>query len=223
MRLIPIKDALTFSPEENVPSVRGKVKEIYKPSTGSSDKGEWSFQNLVIVDESGQIKVKLKDREPLPLDYKGRVILISCKEGDKGLSGVKIKEDEYRGKIDKVLWVTPSATIDRVEGSAPAAPQQAQANGHVEQPKSEAPKQNGNGNGQPDSVKHVRHSLNRMANLYLHCMEAGNYVRSQWEAAHQVKMSEEQFQACVSSLYIQGSRDNLYDGLPIGSFDKQRK
>lgn len=226
MRIVNISDVLQYTAGETVPSVRGLVAGIFARTTGQNSNGDWSFQNLTLKDSTGEIKVKLKDCDELPLTLKGKQVILSCNEGQHGLTGVKAQDDEYRGKVSRILWVTKSHHIEVVDGQQ----QQAPATRQSEPPPQSAPARqpahdpvpapvNGNGHDQ----KAVKLALNKYANLYLHCLEAGLYVRSTFDAAHhqeQTVMTDDQFQACVSAIFIQATRDFLAGSVETGKFAK---
>ncbi len=91
----------------------GKIKKRYARIAKENDRGPYSFENLDLTDATGsEIKAKLKDCEPLPAEMTvGKSISILAHKGDKGWTGVKAKDDEYKGKVSRILWITPSAVI----------------------------------------------------------------------------------------------------------------
>lgn len=224
MRIVPINQILTeLQDGEVVPSVRGLITEVYDPNSGQNDNGPWSFQNLKLKDQSGEIKVKLKDCEPVPKNMKGRTVVIACNDGPHGLTGVKASDDEYRGKTSRILWVTKSAHItlaDEPQQQAAPAPQSkpaTQTGGQAKPPPPRDMPPNGNGHHGPEPVK-VR--LNKLANLYLRCLDAGMYVAKTYEEHTQCPMPPEQFQTCVSSLFIQATRDGYHLEEQKGAYQK---
>lgn len=226
LRTITVPQALELSTGELVPSIRAVVSDIGKRYSGTNDHGDWSLQNITLKDGvTGQtIKAKVNDREEIPASWKGGTVLMVCKNSDKGLTGLKIDEDDYRGKKSKVIKVTPSATImpDGASGATtPPAPQAAPPAQPVTPParttevpaatQEAPPSHDGNGN---DPVKVARKALARAANLYVLCTDAGSYVKEQLKARHAVEMTDAQYQACVSALFINASRDQLDSAMP---------
>lgn len=243
MRTVTIADVFNLDHGETIPSIKGRIAEINRLNKGTNDKGEWSIQNITLTDPSGAVKVKLLNRDELPMNWKGRTVYMFCHEGDKGMTGLKAKDDDYRGKVTRIVSVTPTAHIEEADSQneqshpdpdpaatsrmqrnepprqnpppTPQQPNQRQTTPPAPSQPAQPPPQNGhatNGNGIGDVKKH----LNRMANLYICCLEAGQYVKHQWKQGHEVDMSDDQFQACVSSMFIQASRENLYNAMPIG-------
>ena len=71
------------------------------------------------------------------------------------------------------------------------------------------------GGGSDEST--VRERLNKYANLYAHCLVAGTYVKKTY-AELGGQMTDEQFQACVSALFINASKDGLQGLVATGMF-----
>lgn len=237
MREVPIADIYKLGHKEILPSVRGVLIELVPMKQDKNSKGPWSIQKGVIRDSTGEIAVKFMNRfRELPQSLINREILISCKEGDRGMTGVYSYDDTYPGETSRIVEVTATALIDDADGrsSDDQPPANQNRGGQHQQPptrtgtsqpaQSQPTKQATNKPASPapatngGAVGDVKRTLNRMANLYLHCLEAGSYVAGTYDSIHDAKMTDEQFQACVSSLFIQATRENLYRELPIGSF-----
>lgn len=246
MRVLTVEDCLALDPGETIPSVKGKICALFERKTGTNSTGEWSLQNGELMDASGKIKFCLVNREELDQSWRGRTVYIQCHEGDRGMTGVKLKEDDYRkveGIVKKMISITATAQIDIAEGSSQrqAAPAPAPAKSNAQPKQTAAPAQpaakptqrqtapmqqrtavliaaSAQPSTAPSNDAAVRKALNKLANLYLHCLMAGSYVRGQWEANIGGRMTEEQFQACVSSIYIQATRMMLDGQLAAGSF-----
>jgi hypothetical protein len=62
-----------------------------------------------------------------------------------------------------------------------------------------------NGNGKTAEVR-----LAHYAKAYLRCIDAAVYVKVEYERKHGVSMTPDQFQACTSTLFIAGQKDNLF-------------
>lgn len=70
-------------------------------------------------------------------------------------------------------------------------------------------------------VAHCKRELNKIANGYLFCLAAGEYVRGEWDKGHPDRpMSDEQFQATVSTIFIAADRRMLFTDIPTGSIEK---
>ena len=120
MKVSTIQDILTM--EEGLPVLcaRGKIVKLYKPKTGESDKGPWSFQSGLLSDGQSSVKFTLNSREELPQTFLNKQVVLTAQNGNHGWTGLKTKDEEYNGKVTRVLWVTPTADIQIVtEGGQP--------------------------------------------------------------------------------------------------------
>lgn len=94
----------------------GKVKSVFEYQTGEKKDGEpWTVQTLILSDPNDpdeKITVKVWDKDEIPeKKIKGRIVHIYAKHGDKGFSGVYIKEDSYKGKTSTQLRLTATGTL----------------------------------------------------------------------------------------------------------------
>jgi hypothetical protein len=122
MRVIPISDILAMDHDDTVDSVVGQITKIWKRNAGNNSNGDWSLQNLTLRDQTGEIKVQLKDRDNLGPEWLNRTVSIFCNQGQRGKTGVKAKDDTYKGQTTRILSVTPTAHVELHEENAPAQP-----------------------------------------------------------------------------------------------------
>ena len=220
MRIVPIKEIFGLESGETVPAVKGTIKNVYDQSKGTNAHGDWKLQNIVVADGTGEIKVKLADRDPIPLAWKGKQALIECNDGGKGLTGIKAKDDDYRGKVSRILSVTASAHVNLVDGQAgppvqqapPALQPPAQAPARTPAPsapqQSAASQNHGNGHGSK-----VAQAAAERARDYYRVMEAVETMREAWATKHpQAVMTDAHFQAACSTVFIQLQRDGVING-----------
>jgi hypothetical protein len=97
------------------------LTSIYQHKTGTSDKGPWSYQDAVLKDETGVIKMKFWGREPWPQAAKGKVIQLSSVKGAHGWTGLTKKTNSYKGVDTPFLNVTATAEI--IDFNAEAEPE----------------------------------------------------------------------------------------------------
>lgn len=220
--VIPISQLLQANSGFIPPCVRGIVTDVFDQTSGTNEHGDWKIQNIWIKEGESKIKVKVTDREALPKSLKGHGVVITCKEGDKGLTGMKVKEDNYRGKSSIILSVTPTATIEwdgmgnghaqapstePAPHTPPPTPPPAQMPPTANPPGNTAPS-NGATNGNKVSVQ-----AKKRARDYFRVMEAAHELRLAWNAAHaDFPMTAEQYQAAVGTLYITLQRDGVING-----------
>ena len=110
-RIVPLSEALRMDPGEQLPAIRGKVVKVGKYFSGQSAKGPWSFQTLVIEDGGTKADVKFKGRDQIAPDAVGKVAFVVANNGERGLTGVRVEDDEYNGKKTRIVLVTPSAEL----------------------------------------------------------------------------------------------------------------
>ena len=60
----------------------------------------WRIQNLTVRDATGEIKVKLTDRDEVPASWKDRPVIIG---------GGKRRDDEYKGRVTPIVAVQADA------------------------------------------------------------------------------------------------------------------
>ncbi len=112
MKVTTSNEAFDMPDDAPVFAFKGTVKTVLKYNTGENEHGKWSFQSLVLVDPSGvEINAKLKDRDTFPANLKGKLVYFLSHQGDKGWSGVKTKDDTFKGNTTRILWITPTAEV----------------------------------------------------------------------------------------------------------------
>lgn len=127
MNVLKVADVLGREIDEVIPAMCGTVKRVYKRQSGTSTKGPWSVQNVVLTSGASEITVSCWGREEMTEGaMKGRVLYIEAAKNAKGQwSGVKVEEHDYEGKKSKRVKVGESATLtlhdaDTASASAPA-------------------------------------------------------------------------------------------------------
>lgn len=224
MRLVSVKEALGYGSGEVIPSIKGRLSEVWPRKSGTNANGEWSIQNLTIKDDGGELKLMVTGRDEIPKTHKGRLVYLSCKEGDKGMTGLKVEDEEYRGKTTRKLKVTPSASVDFLDGNGTQPQTSDNDVGNVEPPQQPPPApqpqakptngnghSNGNGNGGDENP--VSQAALRRCQDYWRVMDRVHTMRLKWDERHpEHRLSPEHFQAAVSTVYIQLQRDGVING-----------
>jgi len=221
---------------EKVPSVKGKISNIYDQTTGQNNYGDWAIQNIEICDPAdpkAKIKVKLFDQQEVPKVWRNKLIYLECVEGDKGIKGIEIAKDTYKLKEGapprKMLEVRRDAQISLAEAEPPPASQAAApAASQGEQPAGAAQAQPARPAGKtPDqafaeSQRHVADAmkfLNRRANSYELVMRAVDYLARR-RSDQGKAITPDHYQAICASLYISLDRAGMVDPIPTGVLDK---
>lgn len=247
MRLIPIPTLLEMEEEEAVPAFRGTIKRVFGRSTGSNDHGEWSLQNLIVTEPGAdkvEIKVKLKDQPEIPEKAKGRSLYVESNRGERGMTGIKIKVENYQGKPRKYVHVTKTAAVTLLDrnaanpapnaGSEDRAPvgspeEQGEAPRAKAQPQNPAPQnpapaaaaapqnppKSADGKPKRDPKQHEAElTLIQQANLWRRCLAVMHKTADDYFAATGERLDGETIRSGTSTLFIQGARDGLYRSMP---------
>src|SRR5438034_2202028 len=127
---IPLAAVASLPNETPVECVAATVMKIGDYYDGHNEIGPWSFQNGELQEGTTKLRAKFKNREPADARLRGKVVYFSQgKNGDGKLSGLMAFDDEYKGKVRRVLLVEAAAAIDGTQAATPppqpaAAPQQ---------------------------------------------------------------------------------------------------
>lgn len=235
MRIVPLQEVLKLDPGEVVPCVKARIKTIHDRKTGTGQYGAWSVQNIQLTDVSGvTIKAGVWNRPAIPSDWRGKIVVISSNEGKKGLAGVKVKEEEYRGQKNKSLEVADSALFE-VAGMPEDAPPSAAATQTPPPAQNAAPAANGaqrqaheNGATEPpqrgpnpeDGIKLARKCAGRHANALSIAFDAAWHVAGQFHQKTGVDLGNDAIKSMAVHICISMGRDGVIDGLPSGRMEK---
>lgn len=113
-RIVPISEVLKMEPGEIPPVVRGKCVNVWKYRSGEGKDGPYSFQDIVLEDGGEKLTVTVKNRDEYPWKEikEKEVTIIAGRHSNNGkLIGVEVYENDYNGKKELRLRVTPSAEI----------------------------------------------------------------------------------------------------------------
>jgi len=106
-----IKEVKEMEGDMPVLDLQVKVVSVMKRKTGTSEHGEYSFQDLQVKDSSGEIWVKCQNKDDLS-SLKSKLVTLSCYKSDKhGWVGLTTLDDEYNDKITRKLKMTKTGQI----------------------------------------------------------------------------------------------------------------
>lgn len=95
-----------------LPRVEGVLVTLYDQKTGEKDGKPWAMQNGMIKDETGKMKVVFSGHDAISLLMRGqRIQLEAFTSKQHGLVGIKVKENTWKEKTTKEIWVTGTAKI----------------------------------------------------------------------------------------------------------------
>lgn len=212
MKTIKITELKKETEPQKIEAFRAQVKKVYEGKSGEGAKGAWSLQNIIVTDGSNDFKVVFSGRSHFaPADIEGTELFVKSHVSKTGnMSGIMLKFSEYQEKVRQELWIYESAKVsfgDEDAGSAiidyPTETKTAEPKDEFEEfSKSE------------DAVDAVKQLMLPAANMMLLCLDASTYVKTQYEAKHDAKMTDDQFQAITSSLFINADKRGLISKVP---------
>lgn len=235
-----IQEVLKMAEDLPILQFKGTFKNIYKPRVNKAGAAKaYHYQDTIVTDKSGQeIKLTISDHAEIPQSEIGKTFFFSCTKSDKhGWIGVKTKDNEYDGKITRLIMVTKTGLIesadapgaentqqapqqtaqrpqDRAAGPPPQQPAQTQ---NAPQAPAQAAKQPTNKQAEElEAVSKAKHFLARRASYLLLCLDAAQFIGDEYTRRNPNHMlSDSQFQAITSTLFIAGDRVGLPVELPL--------
>ena len=235
MEPYPLPQVESGADGQVLPLVRGTLATLYESKAGTSEHGDWSFQNGAITDGNVTIPVQFKDRDAIPQSLRGKVIEIQAKSTDKhGLTGLKIFDDTYKGKTTRKLRVTQTADVrvvdafddpeERVDHQQQAVAQESQQPTTTHQladqqqpadkPKKETPEET-----QAKELNQAKFTLVQVANLHVLCRMA--VIKQEVPIIKSLTgtdMSEGEIQSATSSLFIKMDKLGMHNKMPRKPF-----
>lgn len=233
MRVIHLSEVLQMEPGETVTATKGKLKAIFERNTGTNEHGDWSIQNVILADGEVEMKVKVCDRDAaIPSAWKGKLIYLTSVNGEKGITGLKVKEDTYKDKTSKILSATKTAEIGLQDVSeAPAAPASPEAQtrpkGALQPKPSEAaptPRPAAPAPGSEAAIRaeilKTRAFLGQAINRLGFCIDAAFVAATRANEKHGLSFDSDHIEKFAVHLNISCERAGIGDGLPTGPLDK---
>jgi hypothetical protein len=109
---------------EAITGVLSRLSKVYAGKEGTPD--AWTIQRAQIRgDDGSQMEVCFSSRPVLTDDMNGKRVYIQAAKGERGLYGLKRKEDEYQGKVTQQIWVFSGATMSLDDSQADGGQNQA--------------------------------------------------------------------------------------------------
>jgi hypothetical protein len=227
-RIVPLAEALKMDPGEQLPAIRGKVVKVGKYFSGESAKGPWSFQTLVIDEGGTKADVKFKGRDQIAPDAVGKVAFVVANNGERGLTGLRVEDDEYNGKTTRIVLVTPSAELTFGKGDWGTGPKE-KASADSEPPKERARTEDAgddypSGDQPPrDESKKpaaaaggweaVKVDLNRIRKLHLLCCAAAAHNVAAMHKAG-INVGDEFLQSAAATIFIEACKRGGMSAMP---------
>lgn len=225
MLLLTVPQLLQMGDGVAPEGIRGTLTQVYEHKTTQYG----SLQGGTLKSDGQSIKIIFSGRPPVPQELVNQEVYITAEKNQKGMFGLKRKDNAYKGKVTPEVWVYAAANV------AANSPQNGNGNGGYQQPQQQyqqqpQQQQSYQPQGQPyqqgplesahnaDNMPMLKEQLMKRVNLYIMCYQAANYVRETLGSS----FSDDQHQACVASLYIQmtgNRRDGFEDQMPAKKMD----
>lgn len=218
MKVMTVKEISTLEDGAAVPAIKGVLTKIEKRKVGKTDIGEWSYENAVLQDSTGEIKVTFKNREALPADIADKQVHLLSHQGDRGWTGINAKDDEYRGSVKRVLIVGKNAEV--VESAVllsrgESTPEPGPLPAAKPEPAATAASPSGNITpAQANALKEARLFIARRLVGQKLTLKACLALRADWQEVTKEEMPTELFQSINSTLFISADRAGLFDAMP---------
>jgi hypothetical protein len=222
MRLVSLSEIPALEDGEPIPSVAGKIRQVYQRYSGTNARGDWALQDFVLSDGENEVVCKVGNMDDFS-DMQGRDVVIECTKSDKhGLIGVKKFVDNYEGKIQHKIKLTGSCRIMNDTGRllnnlSGGGVESRHAHEYIEEKPRRSDTTNGiSGSSVPptaqNGVTEARQHLMRASNLYCLCVKAVDTVIAPKLPA--VAQTSDMFQAAVGTLFIEASRAGYVQKMP---------
>lgn len=113
--------------------IEGRITRVFDKKSGTGEHGPWSFQSIIVADDSGEMTVSFKNRsETLTSADVDKLITAKSKETKNGILGVKVEKEEYKDskgeKKETIKVVLTSSAIVELNGQAPAKSESSPSN-----------------------------------------------------------------------------------------------
>jgi hypothetical protein len=205
MRVTKLSEVPSLNVGDQLEFVRGTVHKIFKRTENEYKGQPRSFQTFLIKDGKHTVKVMLRNREALK-NCIGRVIEFTALNSDRGLSGIKIEEDEYKGETENAIVITPSAEMAFADDDDP--PEERRGNGTRrapdEDPAQGKAKPAAKQETQEELLLRLKRSAMRMANGMLIACNAALVAKKMFDQSHpeDEPISESHFHGMSTTIFI---------------------
>ena len=192
MKVAKIQDIENLADGSVIGEMVVKVKAAFDAKTGQGKYGPWRVQAAILADATGEIRASFWTQEDIKA-MSGQTITIKSQGGAKGLQGLSVKLSTHSGKNE--LNISDKAAIyDQTKNAFEEYSTAVKTNSQVAK--------------STGSVADAKRTLFQKAQLYVECVKAADWIRSQHE------LTQDHFQAVVSTLFISADKQNLANAFP---------
>lgn len=131
MRVLTLAEVQQMGPGETIPAFRCQIKEVkdFYRGTQKQSGDPFTTQKLIVMDGTALMTVKIWDHPEFTKQWQQVWVVFESGQSKKdgSLIGMKVRDEEYRNRVTRLVEVKESATITQAQpGNAtqPIAPQQ---------------------------------------------------------------------------------------------------
>lgn len=216
-----------------IPSFRAQIKEVKQYSKGThAQYGEWSLQNLVVLDSTGICQVKVKNHPEFNRDTQQKWVVFETTTNKKDgmMQGIRWKEDDYKGRKSNVIEVTASALVTFDGAGQPAPGHDVDFEPPFERlpspPLPPPPIPPLHHQPQPDTaqgIQNAKEELGRTANGLIMSYDATIYVATEVRKKHpDVIFTPDAIERIAVHMSIRLEKSGVLHGLPAGPLPKKK-
>ena len=193
MKVAKIADLENLADGTVIGEMKVTVKAVFDAKTGQGKYGPWRVQPCIVQDATGEVRASFWIKDDMK-DLKGQMITIKSQAGKNGLAGIKVKQSSHSGK-NELDVSDKAAVIDGTRNALDEYTDAVKVNTQLAQSKG--------------STKDAKRILFQKAQLYVQCMSAAEWIRTQHD------LTPDHFQAVVASLFISADKQNLANCFPV--------
>ena len=121
MIVFTISQLLEMSDGTIPEAFRGKIKKVYAANKGMNKNNKpYCLQKIVLTDGSKDMEIMLDGRDELSRTVEGSQLFAAAGRGERGLSGLKRKDNVWKEKTTPQVWIYDNAELT-IEGGSGAA------------------------------------------------------------------------------------------------------
>lgn len=208
-----VKQVLRMQDGEPVQAFKGKVKEVFKRRSGTSNGGrDWTVQNIICTEGEAKIEIVLWNAEMIRADREGSIIYIEAESGEE--DGVIANDNEWKGKTKRQLKCS-KFTI--AWGESAIRGEETDPEGEPQKPAD--PRQNKATSNGSISLSEAKFFTARCANGMILAMRAAMHVGKTVETESKLVFPPEWIQRAVFEIYGSMERAGMFHAMPVKPID----
>lgn len=195
MKVAKISDLENLANGTVIGEMTVQVKAAFTAKTGEGKYGPWRVQPVILKDGTGEVRASFWTNDNYQ-ELVGQTITIKSQAGNKGLAGLSVKFSDH-SKTNELNISDKAAIIGGTTNALEQYKDAVKVNTQLANVKAAG------------SVQDAKRLLFQRAQLYIECVKAADWVRSQHD------LTQDHFQAVVSTLFISADKQNLSTCFPV--------